>query len=406
MDPSDHACRELMAIKNWSNRITLEEHQTISIVTPSLNQGQYLEETIRSVITQQGDFFIDYIVMDGGSTDNSVDLLKKYEALIKTDEFEPPCLGVEFRWVSEKDRGQTHAINKGFQIAKGEIVSWINSDDLYYDNSFSKVVEHFATNPDSDFVFGDGDVINETGHLLWEWLSRPYDFDLLRSYHYLWNGFTNYIMQQATFWRRNVLEKIGLLDESLHYAMDIEYWLRMGKAGLRAVNVPVKLGKFRMIQGTKSLSSPTIFWVEQLEIFRRYNGAKAMEPFLRYYFYNEGLHNGFDLDEVRKRKNGLFNQWKRLDHRELSALDRKSQKALINASFMLAYQAVLNGDNKKANSLYRKAIIQKPSYLFSYLSFWFLLSKVLGTSVSKSLKRLAQKVIHVYRMRKYLYRYT
>ena len=383
----------------------MEEHKTISIVTPSLNQGKYLEETIRSVIAQKGDFSIDYIVMDGGSTDNSVDLLKKYEAFIRTGEFESRCLGIEFRWTSEKDRGQTHAINKGFQMARGEIVSWINSDDLYYDNAFSTVAEHFKTNPESDFLFGDGDVINETGDLQWEWLSRPYNFDVLKGYHYLWNEFTNYIMQQATFWRRNVLEKIGLLDESLHYAMDIEYWLRIGKAGLRAAHFPAKLGKFRMIQGTKSLSSPTIFWVEQLEIFRRYNGAKAMEPFLRYYFYNEGLHNGLNLDELKKKKSQLLNQWKHLDPQEVSVLDCGSQKALVKGSLMLAYEAVLKGKNEKANSLYKKAIAQKPRYLYSYLSLWFLLSKVLGTSLSRSLKRLAQRVIHVYRMRKYLYRY-
>lgn len=375
------------------------------MVTPSFNQGKYLEETIRSVITQQGDFFIDYIVMDGGSTDNSVDLLKKYEALIKTDEFEPRCLGVEFRWVSEKDRGQTHAINKGFQIAKGEIVSWINSDDLYYDNSFSKVVEHFLKNPDSDFVFGDGDVISEIGDIQWEWLSRPYDFDLLRSYHYLWNDFTNYIMQQAAFWRRNVLKKIGFLDESLHYAMDIEYWLRIGEAGFKTAHVPAKLGKFRMIQGTKSLSSPTIFWMEQLEIFRRYNGAGAMEPFLRYYFYNEGLHNGLDLDILSEKRQQLFHQWKHLDAHELSLLENKSQKALVNASFMLAYEAMLNADNKKANYLYKKAFAQGPWHLLSYLSLWFLFSKLLGTSLSKHLRKIAQRVIREYRMRRYLYRY-
>jgi glycosyltransferase involved in cell wall biosynthesis len=378
---------------------------TISVVTASFNQGKYLEETIQSVITQQGDFFIDYIVMDGGSTDNSVDLLRKYDTSIRMGEFELHCLGIEFRWVSEKDRGQTHAINKGFQIAKGDILSWINSDDLYYDNAFSTVAEHFKKHPENDFLFGDGDVINETGDLQWEWLSRPYNFDVLKGYHYLWNEFTNYIMQQATFWRRNIFESIGLLDESLHYAMDIEYWLRIGKAGFKSVHIPEKLGKFRMAQGTKSLSSPMVFWPEQLEVFRRYNGAKTMEPFLRYYFYNEGLHNELNLDELKKKKSQLLNQWNHLDPQEVSVLDCGSKKALINAYFMHAYEAVLNGENKKANSLHKKAIAQGPWHLFSYLSLWFLFSKLLGTSLSKHLRKFAQRVIHEYRMRKYLYRY-
>lgn len=383
----------------------MDESKTISIVTPSLNQGKYLEETIRSVITQEGNFLIDYIIMDGGSTDNSVDLLRKYEAFIKLGEFEPRCLGIEFRWVSEKDRGQTHAINKGFQMTRGEIVSWINSDDMYYENAFATVAGHFQNNPKSDFLFGDGDVIDERGEVQWEWLSRPYNFKVLRSYHYLWNDFTNYIMQQASFWRKSIFDHIGLLDESLHYGMDIEYWLRIGQTGFRAVHIPAKLGKFRMIQGTKSLSSRMVFWLDQLEIFRRYNGAKAMEPFLRYYFYNEGLHTGFDLERLWQKRQHLVDQWRQLENRERSTLGSRSQKALINASLMLAYEAVLNGEIKKADSIFKRALAQRPWYLLSYLSFWFLFSRLLGTSLSKLLKKSAQRVIDKYRMRKYLYRY-
>jgi len=383
----------------------LKKSLTISVVTPSYNQGHYLEETIRSVITQSGDFMIEYIVMDGGSTDNSISILRRYEEAIKSGRFKPLCLGLDFRWVSEKDRGQTHAINKGFRIARGDIVSWINSDDMYYDNAFSVVADHFKEHSEIDFLFGDGEVIDESGKLQWEWLSRPYNFRVLKSYHYLWNDFTNYIMQQATFWRKKIFEKIGLLDESFHYAMDIEYWLRIGKAGLRAVHIPAKLGKFRLIQGSKSLSSPTVFWLEQLEIFRRYNGTTAMEPFLRYYFYNEGLHNGFSLDGMREKVQYLFDQWKHLDYSERSTLENKSQKALVNASLMLAYESLLNGENIKANSIFKRSIAQEPLYLLSYLSFWFLFSKLIGTSVSRILKKFAQRVIHQYRMKKYLYRY-
>ena len=98
----------------------------ISIVTPSYNQGEYLEETIRSVISQEGDFHIDYLIMDGGSTDGSVDIIKKYADLVKQGNWEKKCLGIDLTWLSEKDAGQTDAINKGFSRARGEIVSWIN----------------------------------------------------------------------------------------------------------------------------------------------------------------------------------------------------------------------------------------------------------------------------------------
>jgi glycosyltransferase involved in cell wall biosynthesis len=203
--------------------------------------------------------------MDGGSTDNSVDIIKKFDKLLKSGSWKIHCHGITLRWISEKDRGQTHAINKGLELAKGDIVSYINSDDMFIQGAFSTIANYFQMNSQTDFLYGDGDVINEEGKIQWEWLSRPYNYKLLKSYHFLWNDFTNYIMQQAAFWRRRVIDKIGLFDESFHYAMDIEYWLRIGRNGLKAVHIPIKLGMFRMIQGTKSLSSPTIFWPDSLK---------------------------------------------------------------------------------------------------------------------------------------------
>ena len=147
-----------------------DSYKIISIVTPSYNQGEYLEETIRSVISQEGDFYIDYLIMDGCSTDNSVDIIGNYADLVKEGNWEAKCLGIDLTWVSEKDAGQTDAINKGFKMAQGEVVSWINSDDMYFPGSFSVVLNHFSHNPSDDFVFGDGDVIDETGAFKWEWL--------------------------------------------------------------------------------------------------------------------------------------------------------------------------------------------------------------------------------------------
>lgn len=108
-------------------------NNVISIVTPSFNQGRFLEQTINSVITQEGDFYIDYIVADGGSTDNSVAIIKKYDDLIKSKEFICQCRGIEFSWWSQKDNGQPEALNNAFGRAKGDILAWINSDDYYND---------------------------------------------------------------------------------------------------------------------------------------------------------------------------------------------------------------------------------------------------------------------------------
>ena len=106
----------------------------ITIVTPSLNQGQFLEQTILSVISQKGDFYIDYIIADGGSTDNSVEIIKKYDSLLREKKFKIQCKGIKYRWWSKKDKGQAHALNMAFKTGQGDVVTWINSDDYFEEN--------------------------------------------------------------------------------------------------------------------------------------------------------------------------------------------------------------------------------------------------------------------------------
>ena len=163
-------------------------------------------------------------------------------------------------------------------------------------------------------MYGDGDVIGENGELQWEWLSRPYDHRVMTSYHFLWNDFTNYIMQQATFWRRRVHDRIGYFDDAFHFAMDAEYWIRAGHAGLRLVHIPRKLGKFRLIEGTKSLSSPTVFWGDYLEIFRRYRRGHAGTVLCRLLLqprHPQEFHLGRTLEEG----NAVFERWAGCPHR-------------------------------------------------------------------------------------------
>ena len=114
----------------------------ITVVTPSYNQGKFLEETIISVIGQEGDFFLDYIIVDGGSKDSSVELIKKYEALLQRGEWPIRCRGIEYRWLSEKDNGQTDAIIKGFRMAKAEVLAWLNSDDTTFPGLCSRPLLH------------------------------------------------------------------------------------------------------------------------------------------------------------------------------------------------------------------------------------------------------------------------
>ncbi len=226
-----------------------------TIVTPSLNQGEYIGRTIDSVIRQEGDFEIQYLVRDGGSSDQTVDILQQTEALLASG-VDLGNRGVEFSWVSQKDGGQSAAINAGLRQATGDIVAYLNSDDMYSPGALAAVAKAFQEKPEADFVYGDGTVIDENDNLQWVWLSRPYDFEVLTRVHQAWNSASNYISQASTFWRRSVGDRMGLFDEAFQNSMDVEYWVRGGYNGMRFEHIQVDLSKFRMIQGTKSLVEP------------------------------------------------------------------------------------------------------------------------------------------------------
>lgn len=178
----------------------------ISIVTPSYNQGQFIEETIRSVLLQ-GYPNLEYIIIDGGSTDNSVEIIKKYE----------PWLAY---WVSEKDRGQGHAINKGIRKATGDILFWLNSDDLCLPSVFRLVAQTFHANSNVQLITGQAHLINEQGHVIGK----------LRSYFTSWNELVtnpgNSVRQISTFFSRSLFDDLGLVNESLYIAMDTELLVR------------------------------------------------------------------------------------------------------------------------------------------------------------------------------------
>ena len=182
----------------------------ITIVTPSFNQGQFLEETILSVLDQNYTN-LEYIIIDGGSTDNSVEIIKKYEKYLTF-------------WVSERDNGQTHAINKGFNIATGDLVNWINSDDLLEDGALEILGEVLLEFPDADFFYGDYRAINEHSKTIYKRKSAPYCKNCL-----FWGRQVS--SQPAVFFKRSLLKNYGKLDERYNFCMDIEFWVRCAMHG-------------------------------------------------------------------------------------------------------------------------------------------------------------------------------
>src|SRR5258706_6583962 len=204
----------------------------VSIVTPSYNQGQFIERTLRSVGNQTG-AEIEHVVCDGASTDNTVEILKS---------FSPPV-----RWVSKNDRGQTDALNKGILATDGEIIGWLNSDDIYYPRAITRVMAFFEANSDIDVVYGMADHIDLQDHAFEAYPTEPWNFERLKE--------TCFICQPALFFRRRVVEKHGMLNESLHYCMDYEYWLRLGRAGVRFVYLQERLAGSRLYPENKTLGA-------------------------------------------------------------------------------------------------------------------------------------------------------
>ncbi len=221
----------------------------ISIITPSFNQGQYLEQTIDSVLSQ-GYPNLEYMVVDGGSTDNSAEIIRKYEKHLTW-------------WVSEKDNGQSHAINKGLRRATGQIINWINSDDYYEPHALKSVVEAFE-NPQVTMASFRANVIG-----LQNRISRG--TDIFRESLPKTIAYTR-IDQPETFFRSEAVAKMGLLNENLHYCMDKEwllrYFLHFGIEG--AINVDNVILNFRYHEDSKSVSANDKFEVEADCIYSQY----------------------------------------------------------------------------------------------------------------------------------------
>lgn len=236
----------------------------ISVITPSFNQVRFIEKTILSVLNQNYSN-IEHIIIDGGSTDGTIEILKRYPHL---------------RWISEPDCGQTHALNKGFKMATGDIIGWLNSDDTYCPDIFTTIVKQFAEE-NVKVVCGDGYEIDDKGNVTRQLYSHGTSPAILIRF---WKWQYEFV-QPAFFFRRDVFNEVGYLDESLYYTMDYDFFIRLGKR-YEFHHVCKPLAIYRLYSESKTGKNfmkfiPDYMW-EMQKVSHRYWGTPLS---LRYYNY-------------------------------------------------------------------------------------------------------------------------
>lgn len=246
----------------------MRDQPLVTIITPSFNQARFLEATIKSVLSQ--DYTrIEYMIVDGGSSDGSVDIIKKYAS---KGELTSPLLAW---WVSEKDKGQTDAINKGFARANGEILAWINSDDTYEPGAVSAAVRYLQDHPEVGMVYGDCNFINSDGRVIGKFGSAQTNYRLLRQ------GYAH-IPQQTMFFRTDLWRQVGPLDPSFYFAMDYDLWTRIA-ARAEIKYVPQTWANFRLHTSGKTIAADDRCWPEMIRVHYRDGGSFFSLIVAKYY---------------------------------------------------------------------------------------------------------------------------
>ncbi len=231
----------------------------VSVVIPSYNQARFLEFTIRSILEQDYSH-VELILVDGGSSDGSVEIIRRY-----SDRFS--------WWVSEKDKGHADALNKGFSHAKGEILAWLNSDDTYYPCAISDAVASLQAHAEAGMVYGDADLTNENGKVIGRFASRQTDYQrLLRG--------SVHIPQATTFFRASLWRQVGPLSLSLFFAFDYDLWVRLARVST-LLYVPHAWATFRLHGEGKSILNDDRCYPDMLKVYARERGSGLSWLFLR-----------------------------------------------------------------------------------------------------------------------------
>jgi glycosyltransferase involved in cell wall biosynthesis len=253
----------------------------ISIIIPSYNQGKFIEETISSILDQNYQP-IELIIIDGGSTDNTVSILRKYDKFIKF-------------WVSEKDSGQSNAINKGLKLTTGEIFAWQNSDDRYLPGAFEHINELMDQNDKIDLVFGGWNFIDVDGKIISNRKLNNYSLKKLQAGRKV-------PPQPAVFFRRSAIVKFGGINESLHQSMDYDLYLKIANKNNLFVT-PRILGDFRIHQNSKTVSGKPI-QIKEMQNIRKINlGYNSSLSDSVYWFYSDSVEK---VKDYLHRKLNIF----------------------------------------------------------------------------------------------------
>jgi glycosyltransferase involved in cell wall biosynthesis len=232
-----------------------------TIVTPSYNQGKFIEATIESVLSQK-EVALEYLVFDGGSQDNTIDVIKRYASQIDY-------------WESQPDKGQTNAINKGFARATGDILGWVNSDDVLTSGALARAADIFEAIREADVVYGDSSYMTKAGVVFRTKKAEPFSIKRLRQ--------RDFLLQPSTFFRKRIYEKVGQLDERYQYCMDYEYWLRMAESGAKFVYVKSILSHMRYHKDAKSVGA-ILLSLEEEKFLKLEYGYPPLQVYSQYYY--------------------------------------------------------------------------------------------------------------------------
>jgi len=240
----------------------------ISVITPSLNQGAFIERTIVSVLSQKGNFDLDYIIVDGGSTDNTLNVVRKYQESLT--------------WISEKDQGQSDAINKGFNLATGELLAWLNSDDTYEPHALTEVAERYKKFKFA-WCFGDCRNIDESDREIRKSITR---YKMFESKRYSLKRLLSkdFISQPAVFFTKEVYHEIGPLDLNCEYSMDYDYWLKIGKK-YKPHYINKFLANFRWQAESKNSRNYEMAAYETYLTAKRHAAPRDKYPIMRHYLH-------------------------------------------------------------------------------------------------------------------------